>query len=117
MNEKRISLRFQINNKLDMKAWKLLEKVANEKKASKNSIIIELIISALKNENSDDELAEHIAELVVTKLGRVTIQREAKGGDNSATEKGTVVRTELEPQADEPEILGEDAIGFLDMFG
>ena len=65
MNEKRISLRFQTDNELDMKAWELLEKATNEKKVSKNSIMIELIISALENENSDDALAEQIAELVV----------------------------------------------------
>ncbi|MCF2643136.1 hypothetical protein I6E50_12040 [Roseburia hominis] len=117
MKEKRISLRFQTDNELDMIAWELLEKATNEKKASKNSIMIELIISALENENSDDALAEEIAELVVAKLGGVSIQREATGGDNSAIEKGTDAKTELEPQADEPEVLGEDAIGFLDMFG
>lgn len=117
MNEKRISLRFQTDNVLDMKAWELLEKATNKKKASKNSIMIELIISALENENSDDALAEEIAELVVAKLGGALIQREAAGGDNSAIEKGTDAKTELEPQADEPEVLGEDAIGFLDMFG
>ena len=72
MNEKRISLRFQADNKLDMKAWELLEKAANEKKASKNSIMIELIISAFENVNSDVALAEEIAELVVAKLGGVT---------------------------------------------
>lgn len=55
--------------------------------------------------------------MVVAKLGGVTIQREATGGGNSATEKGTGVRTELEPLADEPEMLGEDAVGFLDIFG
>ena len=117
MNEKRISLRFQTDHELDMKAWELLEKAANEKKASKNSIMIELILSSLGYENSDGALAEQIAELVVAKLGGVTIQREATGGDNSAIEKGTYAKTELEPQADEPEVLGEDAIGFLDMFG
>lgn len=117
MNEKRMSLRFQTDNELDMKAWKLLEKAANEKKASKNSIMIELIISALENENSDDTLAEQIAEMVVAKLGGVSIQRKATGGSNSAIEKGTDAKTELETQADEPEVLGEETIGFLDMFG
>ena len=117
MKEKRISLRFQTNNELDLKAWELLEEAARKKNASKNSIVIGLILAALEHENSDDALAESIAELVVAKLGGVTIQREATGGDNSATDKGTGVRTELEPLADEPELLGEDAIGFLDVFG
>lgn len=117
MKEKRISLRFQTDNELDMKAWELLEKAAIGKKASKNSIMIELIISALNNENSDVALAEQIAELVVAKLGGVSIQRKATEGDNSAIEKDTDAKTELEPQADEPEVLGVEAIGFLDMFG
>ena len=117
MNGKRISLRFQTDNELDMKAWELLEKATNEKKASKNSIMIELIISALENENSDDALAEQIAELVVAKIGGVSIQRKATGRDNSATQKGTDTKTELEPKADEPEVLGEETIGFLGMFG
>lgn len=117
MKEKRISLRFREDNEIDMKVWELLESAAKEKNASKNSIAIELIMMALEHENSDDALAERIAELVVAKLGGVTIQREATGGDNSATEKGTDVRTELEPLADEPEMLGEDAVGFLDIFG
>jgi len=117
MNEKRISLRFQTDNDLDMKAWELLEKAANERKASKNSIMIELIISALEYENSDEALAEQIAELVVAKLGGATIQREARGDSNSSIADGNDAEMELEPQADEPEVLGEDAIDFLDIFG
>ena len=117
MKEKRISLRFRTDNELDMKVWNLLEEVAKKKNASKNSIVIGLILAALEHENSDDALAERIAELVVAKLGGVTIQHEATRGDNSVTEKGTDVRTELEPLADEPEMLGEDAVGFLDIFG
>jgi len=100
-----------------MKAWKLLEKEANEKKASKNSIMIELIKSALESVNSGDALAEQIAELVVAKLGGATIQREAREDSNSSIEDSNDAKMELEPQADEPEILGEDAIGFLDIFG
>ena len=117
MKEKRISLRFQTNNELDLKAWELLEEAVRKKNASKNSIVIGLILAALEHENSDDALAERIAELVVAKLGGVTIQREATRGDNSVIEKGTEEMKELEPLADEPEMLGEDAVGFLDIFG
>ena len=42
MEEKRISLRFQMNNELDLKAWELLEEAAKKKNASKNSIVIGL---------------------------------------------------------------------------
>ena len=65
MEEKRISLRFQMNNELDLKAWELLEEAAKKKNASKNSIVIGLILAALEHENSDDARAERIAELVV----------------------------------------------------
>ena len=117
MKDKRISLRFRADNERDMEAWKMLEEMAQKKNASKNSVAIELILSGSTKRNADDVLAERIAELVVAKLGGVTIQREATEGDNSAIEKGTGVRTELEPLADEPEMLGEDAVGFLDIFG
>ena len=117
MKEKRISLRFREDNEIDMKVWELLESAAKEKNASKNSIVIELILSALEHKNSDDALAERIAEMVVSKLDVITIQREATGGAGEALEKSIDINAETEPQADEPEFLGEDAIGFLDVFG
>lgn len=117
MNEKRINLRFRENNEMDMKAWELLEKAVKEKNASRNSLLIELILSALEQKNSDDALAERIAEMVVSKLDAVTIQREATGGTGAALVKNNEIKAEAEPQVDEPELLGEEAIGFLDVFG
>lgn len=117
MKEKRISLRFRDDNEIDMKIWELLEKAAKEKNASKNSFVLELILLALEPKNSEDALAERIAEMVVSKLNVVTIQREATGDAGEALDKVVNINVETEPQADEPELLGEDAIGFLDVFG
>ena len=98
MNEKRISLRFQTDNELDMKAWELLEKATNEKKVSKNSIMIELIISALENENSDDALAEQIAELVVAKLGGGSMQRKQQGETTLQLRKALMQKQSWNPR-------------------
>ena len=117
MKEKRISLRFREDNEIDMKVWELLESAAKEKNASKNSIVIELILSALEHKNSDDAFAERIAEMVADKLGGMTIQREAPRETDADCEKRIVAKSEPVPQADEPEFLGEDAVGFLDIFG
>ncbi|MCQ2526988.1 MAG: hypothetical protein MJ130_09505 [Lachnospiraceae bacterium] len=117
MKEKRISLRFREDNEIDMKVWELLESAAKEKNASKNSIVIELILSALEHKNSDDAFAERIAEMVADKLGGMTIQREAPRETDADCEKRIVAKSEPVPRADEPEFLGEDAVGFLDIFG
>lgn len=117
MKEKRISLRFREDNEMDMRVWKLLEEASKKRNASKNSIVIELISIAFEQENSDDAFAERIAEMVADKLGGMTIQREAPRGTDTDCEKRIVAKSEPVPQADEPEFLGEDAVGFLDIFG
>ena len=55
--------------------------------------------------------------MVADKLGGMTIQREAPRGTDVDCEKRIVAKSELVPRADEPEFLGEDAVGFLDIFG
>lgn len=116
MKEKRISLRFRTDNAQDMKVWQLLEEAARDKNASKNSIVIELLLIMLEHENSNDALAEHIAELVATKLSGAMIQCEAR--ETTSTEKhDDTVESVLVSQADEPVVLGEDAVDLLDMFG
>ena len=57
MKDKRISLRFRADNERDMEAWKMLEKMAQKKNASKNSVAIELILSGSTKRNADDVLA------------------------------------------------------------
>lgn len=120
MKDKRISLRFQADNERDMEAWKMLEEMSQKKNASKNSVAIELILSGSTKRDADDALAEHIAELVADKLTNKLTMLTVSNVSN-----GTIVSCdgkeedydEIKPQSDEPELLGEDALDFLDLFG
>lgn len=120
MKDKRISLRFRADNEKDMEAWKMLEEMAQKKNASKNSVAIELILSGSTKQEVDDALAERIAELIADKL---TDQLSMPTG--SSVSNGAIVsgdgrdedHDETKSQSDEPELLGEDALDFLDIFG
>ena len=120
MKDKRISLRFRADNERDMETWKMLEEMAQKKNASKNSVAIELILSGSTKRNADDVLAERIAELVADKItNKLTMPTE------SSVSSGTIVsgdgrdedHDETKSQSDEPVLLGEDALDFLDLFG
>ena len=120
MKDKRISLRFRADNERDMEAWKMLEEMAQKKNASKNSVAIELILSGSTKRNADDVLAERIAELVADKItNKLTMPTE------SSVSSGAIVsgdgrdedHDETKSQSDEPVLLGEDALDFLDLFG
>ena len=120
MKEKRISLRFRMDNEQDMKAWEILELIAREKNTSKNAVAIDLILSGGVHTDSVDELVERVAVLIADKLNKeiscIKLGSVASGkselGVNVNTEK-----TDLGFRADEPELLGEEALDFLDMFG
>lgn len=119
MKEKRISLRFREENEQDMRAWKILEKVAKERNVSKNAAAIDLILAKEERVDSADELAKRIALLVAEEIKKngmsIPISREARG--NSASDKTENVRKEdTEFPTDEPEVLGEEALEFLEMF-
>ena len=98
----------------------MLEEMAQKKNASKNSVAIELILSGSTKRNVDDVLAERIAELVADKItNKLTMPTE------SSVSNGAIVsgdgrdenHDETKSQSDEPELLGEDALDFLDLFG
>lgn len=120
MKDKRISLRFRADNERDMGAWKMLEEMAQKKNVSKNSVAIELILSGSTKRDADDALAERIAELVADKLTNKLTMPTVSNVSN-----GTIVSSdgkeednyETKLQADEPELLGEDALDFLEIFG
>lgn len=120
MKDKRISLRFRAENERDMQAWKLLEEMTQKANLSKNSIVIELILSSSKQQNDDEGIAEHIAELVAHKLENRLIVSTTSDGIKEAIvskdERG-FHHDEPEPVSDEPEFLGEDVLDFLDLFG
>ena len=120
MKEKRISLRFREENEQDMRAWKLLEKIAKERNISKNAAAITLILAKEEQVDSVDELAKRIALLVAEKMKEngmgIPISSEARG--NSVSDKTESVSEEdTDSQADEPEVLGEEALDFLEIFG
>ena len=120
MKDKRISLRFRADNERDMKAWRMLEEMAQKKNASKNSVAIELILSGSTKQDADDALAERIAELVADKLTDKLPMQTGSSVSNGAIVSGDgrdEEHDETKPQADEPELLGEDALDFLDLFG
>ena len=120
MKDKRISLRFRADNERDMEAWKMLEEMAQKKNASKNSVAIELILSASTQRDADDALAERIAELVADKLSNKLPMQTGSSVSNGAIVSGDgrdENHDETKPQSDEPELLGEDALDFLNLFG
>ena len=120
MKEKRISLRFRMDNEQDRKAWEILEAVATERNTSKNAVAIDLILSGEMKPHSADELAESIAGLVVTKLTKELSCIPTGSGASGEPVFGNDVNTEKTDtcsRADEPELLGEEALTFLDMFG
>ena len=120
MKEKRISVRFREENEQDMRAWKLLEKVAKERNISKNAAAIALILAKEEQVDSAEELAKRIALLVAEEIKKtgmsIPIGSEARG--NSVSDKTESVSEEdTDSQADEPQVLGEEALDFLEMFG
>lgn len=119
MKDKRISLRFREDNTLESEAWKRLEDYAKKKNISKNAALIDLILSGGSKDNSVEEMGEQIADAVAEKLmGKLALVQA-----DSGAKKGTVVtmadtsESETVSKADEPELLGEEALDFLDMFG
>ena len=121
MKEKRISLRFREENEQDIKAWKILEKVAKERNISKNAAAIDLILAKEEQVDSADERAKHIALLVAEEIREsgmsIPISSEARGNSVSGKAENTIIKGGTDSPADEPEVLGEEALDFLEMFG
>lgn len=120
MKDKRISLRFREENEQEMEAWECLEAYARQKNISKNAALIDLILSCGKPNNSMDEMAERIADAVAEKLTDKLVLVQAGSGAKEGTAEmigAGASDSEAVPLADEPELLGEDALDFLDMFG
>ena len=119
MKDKRISLRFRMNNEQDIKAWEMLEAVARERNASKNAVAIDLILSGVVHTDSADELAERVAVLVADKLKKeLSCIPVSSGASGESGFKNNVNAEKMDTdfRADEPELLGEEALDFLDMF-
>ena len=117
MEEKRISLRFRMDNEQDKKAWKLLQRMAAEENSSRNAIIIRLICQGFTTEtaHSLDEVAGEIAELVAE---RIAVKLQTSKGMTTATKVAyeDESSSSQQPQADEPEVVGSEALDFLNSF-
>ena len=114
MDEKRLSLRFRMDNELDRRAWDNLQRLALKEKASKNTIALRLICQgADKNDyGSLDAVAEKIAELVAEKIPGFVPTSDAsdtatKVPDNDGNQ---------EPQTSELRPISEEVLSFLDGF-
>ena len=94
----------------------MLEVMAQKNNTSKNSVAIELILSGSTKRDADDALAERIAELVADKLTMKTGSSVSNGAIVSGDGRDED-HDETKSQSDEPELLGEDALDFLDLFG
>lgn len=120
MKDKRISLRFREENEHEMEAWKCLEAYARQKNISKNAALIDLILSGGIKDNFVDEMAERIADAVAEKLtGKLVTVQAGSGAKGETVETIGAVASEYETVslADEPQLLGEDALDFLEAFG
>lgn len=124
MKDKRISLRFREDNTLESEAWKRLEDYAKKKNISKNAALIALILSGgITDDSMDssmDKFAERVADTVAQKLNdRWKLVQASGGAKEAVVETSDVLQavSETMPETDEPQLLGEDVIGFLDMFG
>ena len=111
MDEKRLSIRFRMDNEQDKKAWEILHRIAKEENTSVNSIALQLICKGAEScEHRDvhtrDVVAEKIAELVAERISEgISIATKVSADGNMQ-----------EPQADELRIVSEEALSFLDEF-
>ena len=117
MDEKRLSIRFRMDNDQDKKAWEILDSIAKEENTSKNSIALQLICKGADSwEQRDvhvlDVVAEKIAELVA---GKISARYQKCAGMSIAT-KVPADGEKQEPQADELRTVSEEALSFLDEF-
>jgi len=116
MEEKRLSLRFRMDREQDKRAWELLQRISAEENTSRNASIIRLICNSADGEagRSLDEVAEDIAELVAVKVAaKLKTSEDMTTAAKVADDK---VFVSQQPQADEPDFVGEEALNFLDSF-
>ncbi|MBO6242032.1 MAG: hypothetical protein J6O61_14600 [Butyrivibrio sp.] len=119
MSEKRLSIRFRMDNPQDKEAWELLQRISEEKNISKNAVALRLICKGAVSTESMESIslnvvAERIAELVANKL--VADNRLIKKASVCEKRHTTTAITKDEPQTDEYRAVSEDALSFLDEF-
>ena len=119
MSEKRLSLRFRMDNPRDKEAWELLQRISEEEKISKNAVALRLICKGAVSTGSMgaeswNTVAERIADLVANRLE--TDKKHIKEIPVCETGDVTTAIVRGEPQTDEYRAVSEEALSFLDEF-
>ena len=119
MSEKRLSLRFRMDNPQDKEAWELLQRISEDENISKNAVALRLICKGAVSTGSLgaeswNMVAERIANLVANRLE--TDKKQIK--ETPVCEIGDVTTAIVrgEPQTDEYRAVSEEALSFLDEF-
>ena len=73
MSEKRLSIRFRMDNHQDKEAWELLQRISEDENISKNAVALRLICKGAVRTGSLgaeswNKVAERIADLVANRL-------------------------------------------------
>ena len=120
MEEKRLSIRFRMDNPQDRKAWDLLQILSSEENLSKNAIALRLICKGADacdtpGNSALDLIANQIADLVADKLlanaGSINF---IPASNSEAAEKEA--KAVSEPDDDEIRTVSKEALSFLDDF-
>lgn len=119
MKEKRLSIRFRMDNPQDKKAWDFLQKLSAEENMSKNAVALKLICEgadscASLGNYSMDALARQIADLVADKLSANTENVKIIPATNAVfaeAEKVSAPKTD-----DKIRTVSKEALSFLDDF-
>ena len=119
MSEKRLSIRFRMDNPQDKEAWELLQRISEDENISKNAVALRLICKGAVSTGSLgaeswNKVAERIADLVANRLE--ADKRQTKEIPACESSDVTTVIDKDKPQADEFRTVSEEALSFLDEF-
>ena len=119
MEEKRLSIRFRMDNPQDKEAWELLQRISAEENISKNAAALRLICNGAVSAGSTEKVslevvAEKIADIVSNKLEAGI--RQIKEIPACKNEYTTTALAKEEIQTDEFRAVSKEALSFLDEF-
>ena len=117
MDEKRLSIRFRMDNEQDRKTWDLLKRISEEENTSKNAIAIGLICKGAEGTDANekgslDVVAQTIAELVVNKL----VESAGTIENLSMVSREPESNSQQESQDGDLRPISAEALSFLDEF-
>ena len=119
MSEKRLSIRFRMDNHQDKEAWELLQRISEDENISKNAVALRLICKGAVRTGSLgaeswNKVAERIADLVANRLE--TDKKQIKEFPVCEIGDVTTAIVRGESQTDEYRAVSEEALSFLDEF-